>query len=194
MNEKNVDQRDGMDAQEVQGWFSEAAPRYVWDVVASPLGPIYVAARDGRLHRVDFGVSEAGFVARLDPSARVERDPAALAHIVDQLRAYFADAQFHFDLALDLDQLTSFQRLVLNVVRRIPVGAMWTYGQVAREIDKPGASRAVGQALGRNPVPIVIPCHRVIAGNGKLGGYSGGGGLASKRLLLQLEGALLDGT
>jgi methylated-DNA-[protein]-cysteine S-methyltransferase len=207
---KSTDQVDGLDVgaavgtppeaavaasrRQVQGWFDRTAPLYVWDVVASPLGPLYVAARDGRLHSVDFGVSEAGFIATLDLRARIERDPEALAHIVAQLRAYFGDAQFQFDLPLDLDQLTPFQQLVLNTVRRIPVGAMWTYGQVAREIGKPKASRAVGQALGRNPVPIVIPCHRVIAGDGRLGGYSGGGGLASKRLLLQLEGALLNGT
>jgi O-6-methylguanine DNA methyltransferase len=180
--------------QQVQDWFAQVAPLCQWDVVASPLGPLYVAARDGRLYRVDFEVSEASFVASLDPQARVERDPAALANVRKQLRAYFDDAHLRFDLPLDLDRLTPFQQLVLSTVRRIPVGAVWTYGQVARAIGKPKASRAVGQALGRNPVPIVIPCHRVIAGDGSLGGYSGGGGLASKRLLLQLEGALLNGT
>jgi methylated-DNA-[protein]-cysteine S-methyltransferase len=81
---------------------------------------------------------------------------------------------------------------VLQAVRTIPAGTVWTYGQMARAIGKPQASRAVGQALGRNPVPVVVPCHRVIAGDGSLGGYSGGGGLASKRLLLDLEGALPD--
>jgi methylated-DNA-[protein]-cysteine S-methyltransferase len=80
----------------------------------------------------------------------------------------------------------------LQAVRTIPAGTVWTYGQMARAIGNPRASQAVGQALGRNPVPVVIPCHRVIASDGSLGGYSGGGGLASKRLLLNLEGALPD--
>jgi methylated-DNA-[protein]-cysteine S-methyltransferase len=81
---------------------------------------------------------------------------------------------------------------VLQTARRIPMGSVWTYGQVARTIGQPKASRAVGQALGRNPIPIVIPCHRVVAADGGLGGYSGGGGLESKRLLLRLEGALQE--
>jgi len=177
----------------VEAWFAQTAPLCQWDVVESPLGALYVAAREGRLCSVDFGVSEETFVSRLDPLARSRRDPAALAHITGQLRTYFGDAHFQFDLPLDLERLTPFQRHVLTTIRRIPVGSVWTYGQVAHAIGKPKASRAVGQALGRNPVPIVIPCHRVIAGDGSLGGYSGGGGLTSKRLLLQMEGVLLNG-
>jgi methylated-DNA-[protein]-cysteine S-methyltransferase len=177
----------------VEAWFARTAPLCQWDVVASPLGPLYIAARDGRLCSVDFGVGEADFLAGLDPLARTERNTEALALFAEQLRAYFSDARFQFELPLDLERLTPFQQNVLTTIRRIPVGAVWTYGQVARAIGKPKASRAVGQALGRNPVPIVIPCHRVIAGDGSLGGYSGGGGLASKRLLLQMEGALLHG-
>lgn len=177
----------------VEAWFAQTAPLCQWDVVESPLGPLYIAARDGRLCSVDFGVSEEDFLAGLDPLARTERNPEALAHIAEQLRAYFGDTRFQFSLPLDLDRVTPFQSSVLTTIRRIPVGMVWTYGQVARAIGKPKASRAVGQALGRNPVPIVIPCHRVIAGDGSLGGYSGGGGLTSKRLLLQMEGVLLNG-
>jgi len=177
----------------VEVWFSRTAPQCQWDVVASPLGPLYVAAREGRLYSVDFGVEEEGFLAGLDPLARTERNPQALALFTGQLRAYLSDARFQFDLPLDLERTTPFQRNVLNTIRRIPAGTVWTYGQVAREIGKPKASRAVGQALGRNPVPIVIPCHRVIASDGGLGGYSGGGGLASKRLLLRMEGVPLHG-
>jgi O-6-methylguanine DNA methyltransferase len=177
----------------VEAWFAQTAPLCQWDVVESPLGPLYIAARDGRLCSVDFGVSGEHFLAGLDPLARTERNPEALAHIAEQLRAYFSDTHFQFSLPLDLDRLTPFQSSVLTTIRRIPVGMVWTYGQVARAIGKPKASRAVGQALGRNPMPIVIPCHRVIAGDGSLGGYSGGGGLASKQLLLQMEGVLLHG-
>jgi methylated-DNA-[protein]-cysteine S-methyltransferase len=177
----------------VEAWFAQTAPLCQWDVVESPLGPLYMAARSGRLYSVDFGVEEAGFLAGLDPLARTERNPEALAPFAGQLHAYFHDARFQFDLPLDLARMTPFQQNVLTTIRRIPVGTVWTYGQVACAIGKPKASRAVGQALGRNPVPIVIPCHRVIAGDGGLGGYSGGGGVASKRLLLQMEGVLLHG-
>jgi methylated-DNA-[protein]-cysteine S-methyltransferase len=176
--------------QRVTGWFAGVAPLIQWDVIPSPLGPLYIAASARGLRNVDFGVSEAEFIKSLDPLARTARDPAALASIAEQLQAYFAGTRLRFDAPLDLDQLTPFQASVLQTARRIPPGSVWTYGRVARTLGKPQASRAVGQALGRNPVPIVIPCHRVIASDGSLGGYSGGGGLESKRFLLQLEGAL----
>lgn len=174
----------------VTGWFVETAPLLQWDVIPSPLGPLYIATSAKGLCNVDFGVSEADFIERLDPLARTERNPATLASIAEQLQAYFAGTRSQFDAPLDLDQLTPFQASVLQTALRIPPGSVWTYGRVARTLGKPQASRAVGQALGRNPVPIVIPCHRVIASDGGLGGYSGGGGLESKRFLLQLEGAL----
>jgi methylated-DNA-[protein]-cysteine S-methyltransferase len=176
----------------VVDWFAGAALLIEWDVVDSPLGPLFLAASDRGLCNVDFGLSEADFVAGLDPLARTERCPTALAPIARQLRDYFEGSRDSFDVAVDLSRVTPFQLSVLQAVRTIPAGTVWTYGQMARAIGKPQASRAVGQALGRNPVPVVIPCHRVIASDGSLGGYSGGGGLASKRLLLNLEGALPD--
>ena len=88
--------------------------------------------------------------------------------------------------------MTAFQQRVLHLTSAIPAGALRTYGQLARDVGSPHASRAVGQALGRNPVPIVIPCHRVVGSNGRLTGYSGGRGIESKRWLLRLEGALTD--
>jgi methylated-DNA-[protein]-cysteine S-methyltransferase len=174
----------------VARWFAQTAPLIQWDSIESPLGSLYVAASAQGLYSVDFGVSQTDFLNRLDPLARTERDAAALAAITEQLQSYFTGACQRFDLPVDLGRLTPFQRSVLQTARHIPPGSLWTYGQVARAIGKPKASRAVGQALGRNPVPIVVPCHRVIASDGGLGGYSGGGGLASKRFLLNLEGAL----
>jgi methylated-DNA-[protein]-cysteine S-methyltransferase len=174
----------------VERWFAQTAPLIQWDMIESPLGPLYVAASPKGLCALDFGVSQAIFLGRLDALARTARDPVALAPITAQLRAYFAGEQFKFDLSLDLERLTPFQRSVLQAASRIPVGTVWTYGQVAQAIGKPQASRAVGQALGHNPVPIVIPCHRVIASDGRLGGYSGSGSLESKKWLLSLEGAL----
>jgi methylated-DNA-[protein]-cysteine S-methyltransferase len=134
-------------------------------------------------------MDQTDFLSRLDPLARTERNPVALKGTAEQLQEYFAGSRKRFDLPLDLTRLTSFQLSVLQTARRIPLGSVWTYGQVARTIGKPKASRAVGQALGRNPIPIVIPCHRVVASDGSLCGYGGGGGLESKRLLLQLERA-----
>ncbi len=95
-----------------------------------------------------------------------------------------------FNLPLDLSAVKPFQLAVLSAISRIPFGETRSYGWVARAIGRPGAARAVGQALHTNPIPIIIPCHRVIASNGHLGGY--GGGLEMKKRLLQLEGAALN--
>jgi methylated-DNA-[protein]-cysteine S-methyltransferase len=115
----------------------------------------------------------------------VERDSSALAPVVVQLREYFAGTRFQFEVPVDLSQLTAFQQRVLEAIRSIPAGTIRTYRQVAEALGKPQAYRAVGQALARNPVPIIIPCHRVVASDGSLGGYSGE--LTNKRLLLDLE-------
>lgn len=174
----------------VERWFGETAPLIQWDVIESPLGPLYVAVSAEGLCAVDFGVIATAFLSQLDPLARSERNAATLAPFVTQLRTYFTDPSYRFELPLDLGRLTPFQATVLQAARNIPSGSVRTYGQIAQAIGSPRASRAVGQALGRNPVPIVIPCHRVIASDGGLGGYSGGGGLQSKRFLLDLEGAI----
>jgi methylated-DNA-[protein]-cysteine S-methyltransferase len=174
--------------QRVERWFAETAPLLQWDVIDSPLGALFIAASERGLCHVDFGVGQADFLSGLDPLARTEQNAPALAPYAEQLQAYFAGERTGFDVELDLSRLTPFQLSVLQAARCIPAGSVWTYGQVARSIGKPKASRAVGQALGRNPVPIVIPCHRVVASDGSLGGYSGGGGLDSKRWLLRLEG------
>jgi O-6-methylguanine DNA methyltransferase len=176
--------------QQVRAWFAQAAPLIQWDVIESPVGALYIAVSAKGVCSVDFGVTRSAFLSQLDPMARVEQNPAALAFVTQQLREYFAGTRFRFDLPLDFSRLTPFQQNVLQVTRSIAAGTVWTYRQVAEAMGKPKASRPVGQALGHNPVPIVVPCHRVVASDGSLGGYSAGGGLESKRLLLQLEGAL----
>jgi methylated-DNA-[protein]-cysteine S-methyltransferase len=112
------------------------------------------------------------------------RDDAAFDDAVEQLDAYFAGELTEFDLELDLDG-TAFNRQVWTALRDIPYGETRSYGDIARVIGSPGASRAVGAANGRNPIAIVIPCHRVIGASGALTGY--GGGLDRKRQLLELE-------
>lgn len=150
--------------------------------IDTPLGPITVLA------------SERGLRAVLwpdDPDGRVrleESDPAAVSPIADaaceQLLEYFAGDRKQFDLPIDLVG-TDFQVAVWESLADIPYGATATYGQQAERIGRPSAVRAVGSANGRNPVSIVLPCHRVIGSNGSLTGFAGG--IDAKRFLLDLE-------
>jgi methylated-DNA-[protein]-cysteine S-methyltransferase len=151
-----------------------------WDLVASPFRSLCVAVdAGGRLVEI-----------RLDgqrPEGR--RDAKRCKDSAAQLGEYFAGSRRTFDLEL-APYGTDFQLRVWAALRAIPYGAVRNYGDIARAIGQPGAARAVGQANGCNPLPIVIPCHRVIASDGTIGGYSGG--LAIKHRLLALEGAELD--
>jgi methylated-DNA-[protein]-cysteine S-methyltransferase len=169
---------------------AQAAPLIHWHRMKSPLGTLIVAISQQGLCAVDFGRRKGDFFERLAPQAKLRQNPQAVARVIAQLQEYFAGQRTHFDLPVDLSSLTPFQREVLAVTQKIPAGQTWSYQRVAQEMGRPKSSRPVGQALGRNPIPIVIPCHRVIASDGSLGGYSGGSGLTAKRWLLQHEGAL----
>jgi len=130
------------------------------------------------IHFPDFGVRRSSTVTKsLPPFVR---------NFARQLRKYAAGKPVRWNAPLDLSTGTDFQRKVWHVLTKIPPGETRSYGWVAKQIGKPDASRAVGMACGANPVPIIIPCHRVIAGDGSLGGF--GGGLTMKRRLLQVEG------
>jgi methylated-DNA-[protein]-cysteine S-methyltransferase len=174
----------------VKQWFAQAAPLIHWGEMDSPLGALFVAVNSRGLCVVDFGRQESDFLLRFDPLARLEKKPAAVAQALAQLREYFSGRRKDFDLQVDLSPLTPFQREVLATACRIAPGQVWSYRRVALEMGRPKSSRPVGQALAGNPIPIVIPCHRVVASDGSLGGYSGGSGLKAKRWLLRLEGAL----
>jgi methylated-DNA-[protein]-cysteine S-methyltransferase len=174
----------------VKRWYGETAPLIQWGEMSSPLGTLFVAVNTRGLCAVDFGRRETDFLQRLDPRARLEKNPKAVQRVTKQLLEYFARDRTKFDLPIDLSVLTPFQRSVLDIACRIAPGRVWTYHRVAEEMGRPKSSRPVGQALARNPVPIIIPCHRVVASDGTLGGYSGGSGLKAKRWLLRLEGAL----
>lgn len=106
----------------------------------------------------------------------------------NQLLEYLSGKRTSFDIPLDLDQLSGFQKVVLELTSRIPYGETLTYGQIASLLHNPYASRAVGSALARNPLPILIPCHRVISSSGHLTGYLGSKGIATKKWLLEREG------
>ena len=153
---------------------------------------LYLAIRKGKVIAINFGLPESEFIAQIEHQfeAPVYFDPDATQASLKQVHAYLNGQRQTFDLPTDISLLTEFQQQVLQATQQIPRGRIATYMDIARKIGKPRAVRAVGQALGRNPIPIVIPCHRVIASNGSLGGYSGGGGLETKARLLQLEGAM----
>jgi methylated-DNA-[protein]-cysteine S-methyltransferase len=169
---------------------SRAAKPIHYTSLAAPIGRVLVAVGDAGLVRVRFRQSEAAFVSELrrELGVRPVRSAAETAKVVSQLRAYFAGRRRRFDVPVDLSHVTPFVRRVLTATMKVPAGDLVSYGDIARRIGQPRASRAVGQALGRNPIPIVIPCHRVIAAGGRIGGYTGG--LAVKRRLMRLEGVL----
>lgn len=152
----------------------------------SPLGTMLLAASDRGLCGVWFEGQRHG------PDASTWReDPhhPVLVETIEQLRAYFAGERTSFDLPLDLQGGTPFQQSVWSALLGIPRGGTTSYAALAREVGKPQAARAIGAAVGRNPVSIVVPCHRVLGTGGSLTGYAGG--LERKTALLQLEGALM---
>jgi len=145
------------------------------EIVETPLGRIAVSASRSLVNEVHLG-------------ARGPATPARSPIAKDLLRYFSGEAVNFGGYEVDLSRFTEFQRRVYEATRRIPAGELRTYGEIARDIGKPGASRAVGNALGQNPACIVIPCHRVVASGGGLGGFTGG--LEWKRRLLRLEGSL----
>ena len=154
-----------------------------YTTMPSPVGELLLAGSERKLRIVRFPSSDTSGAAPRSDDGWQRRDEL-FAEAVTQLNEYFAGRRRQFDLPLE-PIATPFQTAVLNALRRIPYGETRSYGEVARSIGKPTAVRAVGAANGRNPLPILIPCHRVIGHNGKLTGF--GGGLPAKRYLLDLE-------
>ena len=168
-------------------------------VVDSPMGPLTLTAQGGALTAIDFGApagfadrASVGTISSANGVGRAADDPTdpVLAEAAGQLGAYFAGELREFDLALRPSG-TPFQLTVWQALRRIPYGGTITYGELARRIGRPTAARAVGRANGQNPLPIVVPCHRVIGADGRLTGYAGG--LDIKTALLAVESGQLHG-
>src|SRR2546426_11214528 len=170
---------------------------------ASPLGELVLTASDTALTGVYFPTSRHGPSSVVPPHRNAERGPGGEAWLEDdghrpasellararrQLTEYFARARTTFDLPLDPPG-TAFQRRVWDALRTIPYGATSSYGELARRLGDPHATRAVGAANGKNPIPIIVPCHRVVGARGELTGF--GGGMDRKRWLLEHEGALM---
>lgn len=150
----------------------------------TPVGRLLVAGDDLGLRHVAFGTTH--FSSReVEPAVDWEQSPRKLREPVQQLQAYFRGQLKSFELALAA-QGTEFQHLVWSALCRVPFGSTSSYGEIAKSVGNPAASRAVGLANGKNPIAIVVPCHRIIGSSGKLVGY--GGGLKHKQTLLRLEG------
>jgi len=134
-------------------------------------------------------------VLRRWPDGRDDTPPPTVSHAIDLIIRLLRGERVDLSpVAVDTTHVPSFDRRVYEVARAIQPGSTVTYGDIARRLGDPGSARAVGRALGRNPFPIVVPCHRVVAADGKLGGFSAAGGAATKWRLLEIEGALPDAT
>jgi methylated-DNA-[protein]-cysteine S-methyltransferase len=157
-----------------------------YDVVDSPVGELFLASTPRGLCRISYTVAGQDEVIARIFGARVLRFP--LDDVRRELDEYFEGRRRDFDLPLDL-RVAPFHEQVLHELARVPYGRVDTYGHLAALVGRPKAARAVGTVMNRNPIPIVLPCHRIVGANGSLTGY--GGGLENKRLLLELEGATL---
>jgi len=162
-----------------------------YDMVETPIGELFVAATPAGLCRIVYDPEPERIVDGLARSVgvRVLRAPRSVDETRRQLDEYFEQRRTRFDLAIDLRVNEGFPRRVLDELADVPYGEVTTYGELARRAEHPRAARAVGTIMNRNPIPIVLPCHRVVGASGSLTGY--GGGLARKEALLKLEGAPL---
>jgi methylated-DNA-[protein]-cysteine S-methyltransferase len=147
-----------------------------WSVIDSPIGDLSLAADDAGLCRLRMGTAE------VEPG--IVRDKVLLL-AQEELKAYFAGELTEFSIPLSVPGGSDFERAVWQQLRRIPYGEMQTYGEVAKIVGDAGAARAVGVACNRNPIAVVVPCHRVVGAGGKMVGF--GGGIPRKRHLLELE-------
>jgi methylated-DNA-[protein]-cysteine S-methyltransferase len=166
-----------------------------YGTIESPIGPLRVAVSDAGVCEIGFAVNESEdeFRTRLEergfrPKACLESDlgPEGVARVTRQLEEYFGGKRDRFDLPLDFSGVSPFTKSVLTATAAVPFGHLATYRDIATKIGAPGATRAVGNALGRNPIPVIVPCHRIVRSDHTLGGYTGGPGI--KERLLDIEG------
>lgn len=169
----------------------EGLVEVAYTTMDSPIGTLLLAATRAGLVRIAFAEEVDVTLVEISGvlSPRLLELPRRLESVRSQLDQYFSGRRRTFDLELDRALLSAFSRLVLDQTAAIPYGSYATYGDVAGEIGSPRAARAVGNAVAANPIPLVIPCHRVLRSGGLLGKY--GGGVDRKRYLLEMEGALI---
>lgn len=170
---------------------SAVAKKTVWmgERTMTPLGEVWVAYSFRGLVAVDFPASRAAISQRLRQMgfAEIIYDPDKVEPALAQIDEYLQGKRRSFDLPIDWSVLTSFQAQALQATVAIPYGQTLSYNEIAHQIGRPRAARAVGRAQATNPMPLVIPCHRVLGSDGKLHGYGAGEGLPTKTWLLQLE-------
>lgn len=157
--------------------------------IDSPLGPLFIAASEAGVCEICFGAHESESVFQHHLQERGFRPVAdwnAVAGVARQLREYFGGQRDRFEVPLDFSGVSPFTRTVLTATSQVPYGSLSTYRDIAQQVGRPSATRAVGNALGRNPIPVIVPCHRVVRSDHSLGGYTGG--LEIKEQLLSLEG------
>jgi methylated-DNA-[protein]-cysteine S-methyltransferase len=165
---------------------SFAFPLHFGELNGTPVGDLRLAVSDQGLIAVEWADTQPDFDSYLRPF-----ESEAVAPYAEQLRQYLEGGRREFTLPINWAIFRPFQREALQAVFKVPYGETRTYSEIAVEINRPRAYRAVGRANATNPMPIVIPCHRLIGTDGKLHGYGGGEGLKTKEWLLKLEGAVI---
>ena len=165
---------------------SHTFPIYIGELNGTPVGDLRLAASDRGLVAVEWADFQPDFDSYL-----LHSDPEAVVLYITELEEYFAGGRHEFSFPIDWSIFRPFQKEALQRVFRIPYGETRTYAEIAIEMDRPRAYRAVGRANATNPMPIVIPCHRLIGTDGKLHGYGGGEGLKTKEWLLKMEGGVI---
>lgn len=169
-----------------------AGRRASFGAVDSPIGTLMIAVSEQGVCEIAFGEreTEEQFLSNLRSRGfRPVSDPDAIQTISTQLAQYFRGERNQFEVPFDVSGVSPFTKAVLEATAEVPFGSLTSYRGIARRIDRPKATRAVGNALGRNPIPVLIPCHRIVRSDSSLGGYTGG--LAIKKRLLALEGIML---
>jgi methylated-DNA-[protein]-cysteine S-methyltransferase len=168
------------------------SPIYTGELNGTPLGDLRLAASDFGLVAVEWADSQPAFDTHLQHLKRpIEPNEKKIAPYAKELREYLNGKRVAFTIPIDWTLFRPFQREALQAIFRIPYGETRTYGEIAEQIGRERAYRAVGRANATNPMPLVIPCHRVIGTDGKLHGYGGGEGLKTKEWLLKMEGAVM---
>ena len=171
---------------------SSPSPLNTGELHGTPLGNLWIAVGQRGLVAIEWSASELEFSQYLTKRFKrpVEPNPKMTAQAAGQLGEYLQGKRRQFSIPIDWSVLRPFQKQVLKVTFGIPYGQTRTYGEIAATLGNPRAARAVGRAEATNPMPLVIPCHRVIGADNKLHGYGGGDGLPTKEWLLKMEGAV----
>jgi methylated-DNA-[protein]-cysteine S-methyltransferase len=164
---------------------------YVGKETDTPIGPVWVALSEGGLVAVELGDEPEYLIARLPKFGfqEVVSDPKKTKPALQQIREYLEGDRQDFDIPIDWSVMTAFQEKALRATYDVPYGEVTTYGEIAENLGKPKGAQAVGRAEATNPMPLVIPCHRVLGADGGLHGYGAGEGIETKAWLLELEGA-----